>query len=122
MPRRIALLSMLFLSLLLLPGCPGESPFVGTWVMTQGATTFGLEIKTNGEAEAIPLPPDYSTPNGTITWQDNGTDFTLRRENGVDSTIYIGRYSTSTTISGAWLIWDGASTGTDGLWSAVRDD
>jgi hypothetical protein len=88
--------------------------------MTVGANTFGLEIKTNGEAEAFPLPPDNSTPNGTISWQDNGTDFILRRENGSYSTMYIGRISTSTTVSGAWLIWDGVTTGTDGLWSAVK--
>jgi len=116
MSNRIALLVMLIVILILLPGCPGAGQFVGTWVVTVGATDYGIVLNGNGTAIAFMLD---GTLSGTLTWGADGDVLRILREVNGDRISYIGQVVNDAT-TGGYIIWSGPGTGVGGSWSAVK--
>jgi len=122
MTKRTALLTMLIVSLVILPGCPEGSGLVGDWTMIVSyiAGDVGLNLLANGEAASF-IAPGGSTPlDGTLTWEVNGSEFILRQVIPQGDAIYIGRLVGDSSISGVFIVWDGQVIGTHGTWSAVK--
>lgn len=68
---RIAILASLLVSLVLLPGCPGASALVGTWAFTIETTLVGIALNADGSAAAVPIPPNNTLLDGTLSWEAN---------------------------------------------------
>lgn len=118
MTKRIALLSTLILSLVLLPGCPGAvSAFVGSWIITTSSNDWGLQINTNGEA--IPFTVDLNL-GGTWTWEVEGTRVVLHQAGGIGQNIWAAELTSETTMTGAWLSWEGQDYGNSNTFTAVK--
>lgn len=119
MTKRIALLTTLILSLVLLPGCPGTvSALVGTWALSMNATEFGLELMPDGTATSFMLD---STLEGTLRWWENGDQFILNQDATGSRTIYTGLIvAGSTAMAGSSLVWQGSGEGTVDTWSAGK--
>ena len=118
MTKRIALLTILILSLVLLPGCPGAgSALVGTWILTTNSFDYGLELHADGTATSFMIDFVYCC---TLTWEVRGTEFIMRVVNSNDSYIFVGRIESETSMSGGWIIWEGMSEGESALWTAVK--
>ena len=107
MPKRIALLTMLILSLVLLPGCPGAgSALVGSWVITFSNTDYGLQINANGEAIPFMLDQIFG---GTFTWEVEGTRVLLHHVLGGNEILWTAELTSDTTkMTGAWINYFGA--------------
>lgn len=119
MAERIALLSTLFLYLVLLPGCPGATGmFVGTWVLTIGITEYGLEVLPIGEATSFMIG---SSLGGILMWFGDGSQFIMNQNNSGASLVYSGNLSMNgESMAGARVIWSGQNQGTGSTWTAVR--
>lgn len=120
MTKRIAILTTLILSSVLLPGCPGVSPLVGTWTFTIAGGDYGFTLMADGTATSFAIPPLMSGLLGALSWEQNGTEFILRQDGGGPSVLFVGRVVGNTSISGAWVQWEGNHTGDGGEWSAVK--
>lgn len=109
-----------FPRLTLLPDCQGEvSTLIGKWVLNNGNTDFGLVLKANGEAESFAIGNGPALA-GTVEWEANGAEFTLRQDVGESRFIYVGRISANMFIGGGWVGWEGSLLGLGGEWSATR--
>ena len=117
---RMTLLATIILSLTLLPGCHGSSALIGDWTLSGLTTDIGLRLMANGRAESFQISAGGQTLGGTLTWEVNGSEFTLRQEQNLASYIYLGRLSGTTSVSGYFMAWDGAGIGDNGFWSAVK--
>ena len=118
MAKRIALLTTLILSLVLLPGCPNPgSALAGTWVFTIGGLDLGMQLNANGEA--VPFMIDINT-SGTFTWSVDGTRMTLDQVDGIDNTVWEARLTSDTMMFGAFVTWAGVFVGDSNTFSAVK--
>jgi len=120
MKRRIALLSMLILSLVLLPGCPSAgSALVGGWKMTfSGNLHYGIQLNANGEATSFVV--DQFTLGGTLTWDIVGTRVLIHQDIANSRTVYAAELTSDTTMSGAYVRWSAQGLGISGTWTAVK--
>jgi hypothetical protein len=118
MQKRILLTGALIVALTILPGCPGGA-LAGLWLVTlsNANTTFGLEMNANGTASPFGAP---SSLGGEFKWELDGTEFFLYQTGSTYRKVYAGRVSNNASISGAWVQWEGQSTGESGLWSATK--
>ena len=120
MTKRMALLSTLIVSLVLLPGCPGGvSALLGTWVFTINQVATGIELKANGEVELFSIA-NGPTLFGTINWEVNGSRFILSQFFSNNRTAYIAENTSNTMMSGAWVTWAGPGVGGSDTWNAVK--
>jgi len=118
MTKRIALLATLILTLVLLPGCPGASALVGTWVLTMNATEFGLELMADGTATSFTVD---SALDGTLQWWENGDQIILNQNSAGSRKISTGLIvAGGTVMTGPSLVWQGTGEGTTVAWSAEK--
>lgn len=99
-------------------GCPrGIVISKGVWLFTVDGDVFvGLTLGNGGMAETPnPLPLEAETNfNGTLSWAQNGSTFTLTQVSGSLIAEYTGTVDTSTSIiNGTWMqIAGGSASGT----------
>ena len=121
MTKRIALLSTLAFSLVLMPGCPtAGSAAVGDWLITYNNLDFGLRLKANGEAEPIPFPSALQPLAGTFTWEVVGTGVVIYQEFANGKTVWAAELVSNTTMAGAWITWAGNNKGATDTWTAFK--
>jgi len=116
MTKRIALLTTLIVSLVLLPGCPGVNPLVGTWVFNVQGVNRTVILSADGMA----LSTDFE---GLLTWGVDGSEFRMGQFQSDDSRFaWTGRVnSESNGMSGWWIIWEGgAAEGMCDSWTAAK--
>jgi hypothetical protein len=118
MVKRVVLTLGLVVAVLFVSGCPGAfSPLVGTWSLSTGGGFFGLELKADGTATSFLMTNILSGP---LTWEINGSEFTLRHEATNSNYVYVGRVTDNSSISGAWVIWEGSNIESSDSWSATK--
>ena len=121
MTKRIALLSTLILSLVLLPGCPGTpSAGLGVWIILIDGipNSIGAELTANGDV----LPAlGLSFMGGTVTWEQiTDSEILIRQVVVNDLTVYYATLDSDTMMSGGWVKVDGIGEGGGGAWSATK--
>ncbi len=119
MTKRIALLTTLILSLTLLPGCPGVSPFVETWILTWGPNNLqrGLEVLPDGTATSFVVDAQIG---GTLKWFEDGNQFILTQSLNAKSIYSAGLSDDGNSMAGALVTWFGADPGTGDAFTAVK--
>ncbi len=111
MNKQASLSLVVIVLLCLLPGCPGApSALVGTWIITQlGGTQYGLELNADGTADPFTVT---GTLDGTFTWEAEGTRVLFHQVTVSNNQIIWAALQTSdTTLSGAWVVWNGTDYG-----------
>ena len=117
MTKRIALLTTLLLSLVLMPGCPETgSVLVGDWIITVGSLDHGLQINADGTATSYMLDDIFP---GTFTWKVDGTRVIFHHVSSVNKLVWVAELTSETTMNGAAVFWAG-SVGSNYNWSAVK--
>jgi len=121
MKMRIGRISLLITMLVALSGCPLPSLALGNWLFTVDGILVGVEIGSAGMAQTPnPLPPEADTNfNGTLSWVQNGSTFTLTQVTGGIIGEYTGTIDSSTSITnGTWMQTAGGSA--SGTWFAEK--
>ncbi len=125
MTRCIALFTPLVISIILMSGCPvpAEVPsvLVGAWTYTEGGGSLpiGINLLADGTVTQFQIDNGPALPS-PLTWEVDGTEFTMRAGPNGARIIYGGRVTSDTSISGARVVWEGLGTGSANTWTAVK--
>lgn len=119
MRKRLIMGVLLTVAMVGLSGCPPREVSTRTWVFTIVGfdNPFGIDLLEDGSTQdPFPIPDGTDLLEGTVTWMQNGSDFTMSQVADTYSVGYTGTIISSTSIEGTW----GSSDFGSGTWTAER--